>query len=100
MNTTKNLNRRDFLKSTATLTAVAPFFLPSTIWGAEVKPSERLTLGFIGVGTQGKGLMEGFLSKKETQTVAVCDVDTTRRENAKRIVEQFYGKKAPAGTYK
>jgi len=55
-----------------------------------MKPSDRLNLGFIGIGTQGRGLMDGFLHKKETQTVAVCDVDTTRRENGKRIVEEFY----------
>ncbi len=91
---TRNVNRRTFLKSTATFTAAVPFLLPSKIWGAETKPSERLNLGFIGVGTQGRGLMDGFLRKKETQTVAVCDVDTTRRENGKRIVEEFYAKQA------
>jgi len=100
MNTTKNLNRRTFLKSTATLAIATPFLLPSKVWSAEIKPSDRLNLGFIGLGTQGRGLMEGFLSKKETQTLAVCDVDTTRRENARKIVEAFYAKKAPAGSYK
>src|ERR1051326_2316863 len=99
MNTTKRLNRRSFLKSTTTVSALGPFLLPSQIWGAEIKPSERLNLGFIGVGTQGRGLMEGFLNKKETQTVAVCDVDTTRRENARRIVDEFYARKS-SGSYK
>ncbi len=88
----RNLNRRTFLKSIVTGSAAAPFLLPSKIWGAETKPSQRLTLGFIGIGTQGRGLMGGFLSKKETQTLAVCDVDTTRRENGKKIVEDFYAK--------
>src|SRR5438445_12923709 len=100
MNTTKNLNRRTFLKSTATVAAAAPFLLPSKIWAAETPPSARLNLGFIGVGTQGKGLMGGFLGKKETQTVAVCDVDTTRRENAKKIVEDHYAKQTDKGTFK
>src|SRR4051812_39689083 len=68
MNTTKNLNRRAFLKSTATLVTAAPFLLPSRIWAAETPPSARLNLGFVGTGTQGKGLMGGFLGKKETQT--------------------------------
>ena len=96
---TKLSNRRTFLKSAVVLGVGAPFLLPSNIWAAETKPSDRLNLGFIGVGTQGRGLMGGFLNKKETQTVAVCDVDTTRRENAQKIVESFYAKQNPAGAY-
>jgi len=94
MNTTKNLTRRTFLKSAATFASAAPFLLPSRIWAAETPPSARLNLGFIGLGTQGKGLMGGFLGKKETQTVAVCDVDTTRREHAKKMVEDHYAKQS------
>jgi predicted dehydrogenase len=92
MITPKGFTRRSFLRSAAAVTAAAPFILPSRIWSAEVKPSERLTLGFIGLGTQGKGLMGGFLGKKETQTVAVCDVDTNRRDDAKKRVEDHYAK--------
>src|SRR5438105_637437 len=91
---TRHLTRRTFLKSTAAIASAAPFLLPSGIWGAETKPNERLALAFIGMGTQGRGLMGGFLNKKETQTVAVCDVDTTRRENGKKMVEEFYAKQA------
>ncbi|HMJ90510.1 MAG TPA: twin-arginine translocation signal domain-containing protein, partial [Candidatus Acidoferrum sp.] len=81
--------RRDFLRTTATATAAAtaPFILPSHVWAAEVKPNDRLTIGCIGMGTQMRGLMGGFLGKKETQVVAVCDVDATRREAAKKTAE-------------
>src|SRR5437763_13039257 len=71
MKACKNLSRRTFLKTTAAVTSAAPLVLPSRIWAAEVKPNDRLTLGFIGLGTQGRGLMGGFLGKKETQTIAV-----------------------------
>jgi len=97
---TRNLTRRTFLKSTAAVTAAAPFILPSRVWSADVKPNARLALGFIGMGTQNRGLMGGFLNKKETQTVAVCDVDTNRRVNAKKQAEDFYAKQADGGTYK
>jgi predicted dehydrogenase len=100
MSTTKSFTRRRFLQSTAAATAVAPFILPSRIWAAETKPNDRLALGFIGMGTQNRGLMGGFLNKKETQTLAVCDVDTTRRENAKKIVDDFYAKQTDGGAYK
>src|SRR5687767_40238 len=92
MPTRRNLSRRTFLKATATVGAVAPFILPSNIWAAETKPNDRLTLGFIGMGTQNRGLMNGFLDRKETQTLAVCDVDTNRRENAKKMVEDKYAR--------
>jgi predicted dehydrogenase len=92
--TTRSSSRRSFLKSTSAVAAAAPFLLPSRIWAAETKPNDRITLGFIGNGTQGRGLMGGFLGRKDAQTVAVCDVDTNRRQNAKKIVEDFYAKQA------
>jgi predicted dehydrogenase len=90
MKTTSQSNRRHFLKATATATAAAPFLLPASIWSAETPPSGRLTMGFIGLGTQGRGLLGGFLGL-ETQVVAVCDVDTTRRTSAKQKVDKHYG---------
>ena len=96
----KQSSRRTFLKSTAVATAAAPFILPSRIWSAEVKPNDRLTIGCIGMGTQGKGLMGGFLGRKEVQVVAVCDVDTNRREDARKRVEDHYAKQTDSGSYK
>jgi predicted dehydrogenase len=89
--------RREFIRSTTTAAAAVPLILPSHLWAAETKPNERLTLGFIGVGTQGRGLMGGFLGRKDTQTLAVCDVDTTRREHAKKQVEEHYAKQTNSG---
>jgi predicted dehydrogenase len=94
-----HFSRRSFLKS-ALAAGVAPLILPSRIWSAEAKPNDRLTLGFIGCGIQSRGLLGGFLGKKETQTVAVCDVDTTRRENHRKTVEEHYAKAANAEGYK
>ena len=84
-------SRRSFLK--ATLTAgLSPFLLPGRIWAAETGPNSRITLGFIGCGIQSRGLLGGFLKQPGTQTVAVCDVDTKRRENHRKIIEDFYAK--------
>jgi predicted dehydrogenase len=90
--TTPRFSRRSFLASTSAAVVAAPFILPSHVWAAEVAPSERLTLGFIGMGTQNRGLMNGFLGNKETQTVAVCDVDTHRRDHARKMVNERYAK--------
>ena len=92
--------RRQFLKTSATLAVAAPTLLPSSVWGTEQSPNDRLTLGFIGMGKQNSGLLNGFLHSKETQVVAVCDVDTTRRENAKKTVEEYYAKQTNKGTFK
>jgi predicted dehydrogenase len=90
MKSTAQFSRRHFLKAAATVTATAPLLLPARLWSAATPPSGRLTMGFIGLGTQGRGLMRGFLGR-QTRVLAVCDVDTTRRTDAKQIVDQAYG---------
>jgi predicted dehydrogenase len=79
--------RRNFLKGAAA--GAAPFILPSHIWSAEVKPNDRPTVGFIGVGKQGSYLLSNFLSQ-DVQCLAVSDVDTTRREANKNKIIDFY----------
>src|SRR3954470_12349847 len=95
----RNVSRRLFLKSAGAAAALTPFILPSGIGCASANPSDRISLGFIGNGMQGRGLMGGFLSKKETQVVAVCDVDTHRREAAKKQVEDYYAKHSKSASY-
>jgi predicted dehydrogenase len=88
---TSRTSRRSFLK-TALAAGAAPLLLPSRVWSAETKPNDRIALGVIGVGKQAHYHLPKFLGKSETQIVAVCDVDTTRRNDGKRIVEDGYAK--------
>lgn len=93
-------SRRIFIKSSVLGGAgaiVIPNLLPSHIWAAEARPNSRLTMGFIGMGTQSRALLGGFLGQA-TQVVAVCDVDTTRREDAKKRADGYYACKADAGS--
>ncbi len=92
----KHFSRRDFIKAAGALGGIAPVLIPSHVWGAMTPPSDRLTMGFIGVGKQNRYLLSKFLARN-TQVVAVCDVDTTRRESAKKIVEDYYAAKAVGG---
>ena len=78
---TPNLSRRRFLSTTAV--ASAPFILPSGILSAEVKPNDKISVGFIGMGKQNGGLMNRFMGAKEAICVAVSDCDTTRRNTAR-----------------
>src|SRR5215212_10697644 len=105
------ISRRDFLKSTAAVTALAaPYFVPATVFGAAA-PSNRINVGCIGVGNQGFPNLLRFLKQKDCQVVAVCDVnrgshgykeprDFYGREPAKKEVEQHYAKKNSVGQYK
>jgi len=87
-------NRRNFLKTTGALLSV-PYFVPSTALGAEGKPaaSDRITMGCIGVGNQGRSDLRGFLTRKDTQILAVCDVSKKSRDGAKADVDKQYQNK-------
>jgi len=80
-----NTNRRTFIKTLAPAVAV-PLILPSCVW--KKSPNERLTMGFVGMGIQSRYLLSKFMPL--AQVVAVCDVDTTRRTNARETVDKFY----------
>lgn len=97
--------RRTFLRN-ATITmgaaCVAPTIVPASVFGAEEKPapSERITVGMIGVGRQAKFYnVRQFLEMPDVQILAVCDVDAWRLANGKQQVEDVYGKNAPSGAY-
>ncbi|MHC4157314.1 MAG: twin-arginine translocation signal domain-containing protein, partial [Planctomycetota bacterium] len=90
------MNRRSFLKSAA-ITAGAvgfPYFVPARSLGkaGAVAPSNRITLGMIGVGGHGRSVnLSGFLAQPDTQVLAVCDVDPIQIDKAKRLVSDKYG---------
>ena len=93
------ISRRDMMKGTLASAALTGLTLPGR--AQEKKPaSERLTLGFIGMGFQMQAHLNHFLGQKDVQVLAVCDVDTSRRENAKKKVEAFYGRDTKNGVYK
>jgi len=94
--TDKRCSRRRFLKSAAAGTvAAAPYVITSTALGNQDKPpaSERITVGFLGVGGHGIGRnLNGFLGQKDAQPVALCDVDPRRIDTALKVVRQRFGK--------
>ncbi len=90
-----NMNRRQFLgRSVAAGAGLAlPNIIPASALGADgaVAPSEKITLGCIGVGSQGKNNMNSFLGLPDCHVVAVCDTYADRRREAKDIVDAKYG---------
>ena len=81
--------RRSFLRRCAAFGLTAPLYIQSKIFGA----NERIVMGCIGMGGQGRGDMGGFLGFKEVQVVAVCDVVDEHLQAAKNQVDTRYGNK-------
>ena len=100
--TSPTLSRRQFLKHGAAL--AVPFIVPSHVLGRDgaVAPSERINMGFIGLGTQGGGhlvggawtyLTGGFLGRDGVQVQAVCDIVRAKRESSQQRVNAYYAEK-------
>ena len=85
-NEKRSMSRREFL--TAAGTGLAGFMiLPSfTIAGTRVAPSDRIVLGFVGLGQQGCSDFRSFAACPGVQVAACCDVDSIKRERFRRYV--------------
>jgi predicted dehydrogenase len=94
---TSPITRRTFIAGLGASVA-APYIIPASAFGAtgETAPSNRIHLGLVGCGGQGKGLLENALSHKNVRVIAVCDVDQTRLDETKQLVDGFYGDTACA----
>jgi predicted dehydrogenase len=112
------IKRREFLKQSIVGSATiltSPFFVPSTVFGSNA-PSNRINMGFIGVGGMGTNNLRGFINNPDVQVIAVCDVVTASdqyghwyqngwkgpwfgRESARNIVNDFYGHQNRSGKY-
>ena len=86
-------SRREFLKTVAVPMVAAPFILPGDVWANP--PSGQVTMGFVGLGKQARGLMGGFLHR--AKVVAVCEVDETRRKSAQKKVNDHYSRQKNSG---
>jgi len=118
----KVMQRRTFLRRTAGVAVSAlgvPAFVPASALGkaGATAPSERITMGCIGVGGMGTNNMRAFLAQPDVQVLAVCDVVEASdqyghwykkgwngawfgREPARKIVDNDYAQKNSSGSYK
>ncbi|MFH1920781.1 MAG: Gfo/Idh/MocA family oxidoreductase [Planctomycetota bacterium] len=87
------VSRRGFLGG-AVASLAAPLVIPRHVLGdaANVSANEKIRLGAVGIGKMmHDSHMPHFLRMPEVEIVAVCDVDTTRREAGKKRVDDAYG---------
>src|SRR5205807_5403293 len=70
----------------------APWFVPAVELGRQARAasSERITLGVIGIGPRCTYDLQAMLKLPGVQCVAVCDVQASRREAGKKLVDEHY----------
>lgn len=85
------LTRRQLLKGAAAAGAAIAFptVVPSTVFGANA-PSNRITMGCIGVGGQGGSNLGNFLGFQDCQVLAVADVDWGHAQEKKKQIDNRY----------
>jgi predicted dehydrogenase len=90
--TPNNPSRRGILKTTLAAGA-APWFVPASVLGSagQPAPSARVTVGVIGVGPQGQGDMQNFLSQPDVRVTAICDVNQRNIASARDRIKNAYG---------
>ena len=89
-------SRRSFIRKVAATGAfiAAPQIVPSSVLGREghTAPSERITVGFIGIGGHGFDWnLPPYLQHKDARIVAACDVDHQRMLRAATFINRRYG---------
>src|SRR5438309_2041558 len=102
MNRTHLFTRRNFLRTSVKLGAAltVPSFIRASALGGNgtANPSERIRMGFIGLGGQGTGHLlggawtyvpGGYIAREDVQVQAVCDVRKERRERAQARCNQI-----------
>ena len=88
-------SRRAFLQSSIGCAAAigAPMVIPATAIGREgtLPPSERVVMGGLGIGRRGRTDLGCFLKDPRVQFIAICDAQDSRRNEAKKMVDDRYG---------
>ncbi len=93
---TSKMNRRKFLHRAAAIASASltvPYLVPASALGkdGQVAPSNRITIGSIGVGSMGQVDVKGLMREEGVQILAVCDVFQQRRDATKELVDTNYG---------
>ena len=99
----KKLTRREFIRtsgiSAASLFAL-PTIVPNNIFGLGNSPNDKINVGVIGCGRIARGHdIPLTLNQDLARIVAVCDVDSRRMEDGKKLINDLYFKKTEKENY-
>ena len=86
------MNRRRFLSRSVPAFGF-PFIIKASALGLNGAgaPSNRISLGVLGVGSQGTSDMRAFLNHDDVRVSALCDVNTRHLERARGFIKERYG---------
>jgi len=87
----KKINRRDFIKATATASAVATV-MPTSLFSSQA--NKRVKMGFMGTGMRGQWVLMLAAKYPEVDIPAICDIDDGMIESALQILKDA-GKPEP-----
>jgi predicted dehydrogenase len=95
------MKRREFITRSA-IAAGSITVIPGHVLGGGVHPapSDRINLGYIGVGKQSLWLLESIMECPETMVLAACDVDRKKLERFVSEAERTNSGKLDGGTQK
>jgi len=96
MSSSLSQSRREFLQTASIAAGAASTvsaFLPMSLRAAEgtTPASDKITLGVIGIGPRCTYDLKSMLQFDDIQCVAIADVQASRREKGKELVDQHYG---------
>jgi len=98
------MNRRVFLQRGGLAAGLlsSPLWLSAMGRSAEggISPSDRVTVGLIGRGLMGSGHLRRLAGDPAFQVIGVCDVDRTRREAGRDLVNELYAAQRPGAGYR
>ena len=87
----KKINRRDFIKTTASVGAAAAV-MPASLFSATAE--KRIKMGFMGTGMRGQWVLSLAAKYPEVDIPAICDIDDGMIESALKILKDA-GKPEP-----
>ncbi len=96
MNPRPDRSRRRFLVgglAASAAASLAPTIIPASALGRDgaTAPSERLTLGIVGIGPRCTYDLKAMLPMNDVRCTAIADVQARRREAGKQLVDGHYG---------
>tara|TARA_R110002096_G_scaffold9533_1_gene37570 strand:- start:82643 stop:83938 length:1296 start_codon:yes stop_codon:yes gene_type:complete len=87
------ISRRNFIKNTAIVVGGVSIIPRHVLGQGFTAPSDKINLGFIGLGKQGGVLANFFISNTDVQIVAGAEVWKSKQEWFKNIVQGYYAEK-------
>ncbi|MCL2743860.1 MAG: Gfo/Idh/MocA family oxidoreductase [Planctomycetaceae bacterium] len=98
----KSISRRRFLTGSAVGLAAVPMFIPSAVLGkdGQLPPSNRITIGVIGVGNRGSHSIRAMTPLPDHQILAIAEARRDRAERALDVVNNMYAARTGMSDYK